>query len=217
MQIRPQTPAPRSKEPRMTQFVTRRTMMTTASAALAAAMLPVGAFAAVTAAQATALVDQIVATINQIISSGKSESAMIADFQNVFAQYSDVPAIARYALGRDARSASPAQMRAFTTAFSGYIARKYGRRFREFIGGQIQVNGATDLPRGIAVQTTAVLRGQAPFRVDFHISDASGRVLFFNIIIEGIDMLLSERTEIGAILDRNRGDMNALIAALQSA
>ncbi len=200
----------------MTHFVTRRTMMATASAALTTIMLPVSAVAAASAAQATALVQEIVTTINQIIASGKSEAAMIGDFQNVFARYSDVPAIARYALGQDARGASPAQMQAFTTAFSGYIARKYGRRFREFIGGQIQVNGASNLPRGIAVQTTAVLRGQAPFRVDFHISDASGRVLFFNIIIEGIDMLLSERTEIGAILDRNRGDMSALIAALQA-
>ncbi len=201
----------------MTPNVNRRALLTTATAALATVVIPGRAFAAVSAAQATALVDEVVATINQIIGSGKSESAMIADFQGVFTRYSDVPAIARYALGRDARNASPAQLADFTTAFTGYIARKYGRRFREFIGGQIQVNGAASLPRGIVVQTTAVLRGQSPFRVDFHVSDASGKVLFFNIIIEGIDLLLSERTEIGAILDRNRGDMNALVAAIRSA
>jgi len=41
--------------------------------------------------------------------------------------------------------------------------------------------------------------------------------LFFNIIIEGINMLASERTEVGALLDANGGDMTKLIAALKSA
>jgi phospholipid transport system substrate-binding protein len=51
--------------------------------------------------------------------------------------------------------------------------------------------------------------------VDFHVSDASGKALFFNIIIEGIDMLLSERTEFGAMLDQRRGDLDRLIADLR--
>jgi len=35
------------------------------------------------------------------------------------------------------------------------------------------------------------------------------------VIIEGIDMLLSERTEMGAMLDARRGDLDALIDAVR--
>jgi phospholipid transport system substrate-binding protein len=35
--------------------------------------------------------------------------------------------------------------------------------------------------------------------------------------MEGINMLSSERTEVTAMLDRRRGDINALIADLQRA
>jgi len=175
---------------------------------------PVGA-AAQSAAQARALVDRIVADINAVIASGKSEASMIRDFEGIFDRYADVPIIARYALGVEARRASADQLRRFTEAFRGYIARRYGRRFREFIGGRVEVQGEREIPRGIQVETLAILQGQSPFRVDFHVSDASGKVLFFNVIIEGIDMLLSERTEMGAMLDARRGDLDALIDAVK--
>ena len=68
--------------------------------------------------------------VNSVINSGKSETAMYGDFERIFAKYADVSAIARSALGPAARTASAAQMSAFTKAYQGYISRKYGRRFR---------------------------------------------------------------------------------------
>ena len=50
-----------------------------------------------------------------------------------------------------------------------------------------------------------------PFEVDFLVSDRSGQPLVFNLIIEGVNMLLAERQEIGALLDRNSGKIDALI------
>jgi phospholipid transport system substrate-binding protein len=35
------------------------------------------------------------------------------------------------------------------------------------------------------------------------------------MFIEGINLLLTERTEIGAILDRNKGDIDSLIKDLK--
>lgn len=164
--------------------------------------------------QARALIDTVVAEVNSVINSGKSESAMFKDFEQIFADYADVPTIARSALGVASKSASASQMTAFTKAFRGYISRKYGRRFREFIGGAIEVREAREVPNGIEVETTAILQGQSPFRVDFQVSDRSGEVLFFNIIIEGINMLLSERTEVQAMLDARGGNLDQLIAEL---
>lgn len=167
-------------------------------------------------AQAEKLVDQVVTEINRIISSGASESRMLADFEKLFVDYADVPTIARYALGRDARAASSAQMRDFTTAFTGYVSRKYGRRFREFIGGKISVNGAKPVKSFFEVSTTAYLSGQSPFEVTFLVSDKGGRPMFFNMFIEGINLLLTERAEIGAMLDKRGGNLNKLISDLQS-
>ncbi len=67
------------------------------------------------------------------------------------------------------------------------------------------------------VRSTAYLRGEAPFELKFLISDRSGRDLFFDMVIEGISLRLSEKTEIGAMLDRNRGDIDGLVRDLRAA
>ena len=194
----------------------RRSFVLTGVAAGAAAVLPLPALA-LSDAQAKTLVDALVADINKVIASGKSEKAMYADFERIFNRYADVPTIARYALGADARSASSAQLSRFTAEFTRYISVKYGKRFREFIGGQIEVQGAKPVKTFIEVKTLAKLRGQAPFDLTFLVSDKAGKPLFFNMFIEGINMLLTERTEIGAMLDRRKGNLDALIKDLKAA
>ncbi len=197
----------------LSKYLSRRHFLASSIAATAVTFSPVPA-AALSEGSARTLVDSLVADINSVIASGKSQNAMIRDFERIFTQYADVPIMARYALGADARTASNAQIRNFTKAFQGYIARKYGKRFREFIGGRIEVKSARKIKSGYEVRSTAYLRGQSPFEVTFLVSDKSGRDKFFNMFIEGVNMLLTERTEIGALLDQRGGDLNRLIRDL---
>lgn len=178
--------------------------------------LPVPA-AALTQAQARALIDSVMADVHGIINSGQSETRMIARFDDLFGNYGDVPVIARSALGPPARSASSAQLAAFTTAFRGYMARKYGRQFREFIGASVQVVSARQVQSFWEVISTMSLRGRAPFEVRWHVSDRSGRALFFNLIIEGVNLLAAERQEIGTMLERRGGNLDRMIEDLRRA
>ena len=196
----------------MMTTLTRRSFVALGAAALIAPALPAQAL---TDSQAADLVNRAVADINGIIGSGASEAQMIRQFAGVFDRYADTAYLAAYALGNDGRSASNAQKSAFADAFGIYLANKYGRRFREFQGGRIEVQGARAVNNYIEVRTLAVLRGQSPFQVDFHVSDRPGRPVFFNLIIEGVNMLLTERQEIGAMLDRRGGNIDALIADLR--
>ena len=160
---------------------------------------------------AVAIVDQAVSKINQIINSGDTQTQMLRSFERVFNVYADVPTIAKYALGRDARTASEDQLKAYIGAFSGYFSNKYGKRFREFIGGKIEIKSVVKIKNYYSVNTIAHMPAYEPFEVDFLVSDRSGQPLVFNLIIEGVNMLLAERQEIGALLDRNSGNIDALI------
>ncbi|UWR67901.1 ABC transporter substrate-binding protein [Phaeobacter inhibens] len=195
-------------------FLTRRSFLATGVAFLGLAALP-GKLLALTEAGARNLVGSVVGDINKVIASGKSESAMIRDFEKIFVRYADVNIMARYALGVEARRASASELRAFTGAFQSYISRKYGKRFREFIGGSVEVQSARKIKAGYEIKSLAKLKGQAPFEVTFLVSDKSGRDKFYNMFIEGVNLLLTERTEIGAILDRNKGDISRLTAELK--
>jgi len=168
------------------------------------------------AKDAEALVTNLVADINAVISSGSSEAVMVKQFEEIFKLYADVPTIARYALGNDARALSKSQMEKFTKIYSVYVSHKYGRRFREFIGGKIVVQKSRPIKSFFEVETLAHLKGWEPFTVSFLVSNRSGKLLFFNMFIEGINMLLSERTEIGAMLDKRRGDIQRVMEDLQN-
>jgi phospholipid transport system substrate-binding protein len=196
-------------------LLTRRGPAALIAAGLALTVLP-GRVLALTIDEARGLVDKTVGDINTIINSGKSERAMYGDFERLFARYADVPTIARSALGPAARQASKSQLSGFTKAFQGYLARKYGRRFREFIGGRIEVTDAREVKSFVEVVSTAYLQGESPFEVRWHVSDKAGKSLFFNIIIEGVNMLASERTEVGALLDQRGGDLDRLIADMDA-
>ncbi len=190
---------------------TRRAMLAGAAALVASPTF------ALTNRQAQSLVQSLVSDINKIIASGKSESGMISDFAGVFGRYGDVPAIARSALGPPARSLSSSELAAYTKAFQGYISRKYGKRFREFVGGSIDVNGARQAGRFYEVSTTAFLRGESPFEVTFVVSDRGGQDRFVNMLIAGVNMLATERVEVNALLDRNQGNVSGLINDLNRA
>ncbi len=194
--------------------LTRRGVMALSASALAASMLPSSALATTTAS-AKRLVKKVVKEINKVIDSGTSEEEMLDQFEQIFVDYADVNTIARYALGVEGRSASSTQMADFTKAFQRYLSTKYGKRFREFIGGKVVVQDSRAVKSFFEVKTTAHLQGSAPFDVTFHVSDRSGEEKFFNMFIEGLNMLLSERTEIGAMLDKRGGDLDRLIADLQ--
>jgi phospholipid transport system substrate-binding protein len=194
----------------------RRTVLAGLAAVAGAAVLPAPA-QAMNEGIARRLIDQVMSDIHGIINSGESESQMIRRFEGIFDRYGDVPVIARSALGPPARAASTAQLNAFTDAFGSYLARKYGRQFRRFIGAEARVHEARPLRSFWEVETTMNLRGEAPFEVLWHVSDRSGRNLFFNLIIAGVNVLAAERQEIGSMLERRGGNLDRMIADLRQA
>ncbi len=200
----------------MKNIVSRRKAIGGGLSAAVLAMTSIPAFA-LTDATARSLVDKVVADINRVIASGKSENAMIRDFESIFGRYADLNLISRSTLGADARRATPAQLRSFTDAFKGYIARKYGKQFNTFVGGNIEVKGVRKVKSWHEVKGTVFLQGESPFEVLFLVSDRSGKDLFFDMVVEGISLRLTERTEVGSILDKNNGDIDAMIRDLRKA
>ena len=196
--------------------LSRRRMLGVMMAAGAVAGVP-GAALAFNEAQARSLIDSVMAEVQGIINSGRSEDQMLREFEAFFARRGDVPAIARSVLGPPARTASAAQLAAFTEAFQGYMARKYGRQFRRFIGARANVTGAREVQRYWEVITTMTLQGRAPFEVRWHVSDRGGSPKFFNLIIEGVNLLAAERQEVSGLLQRHGGNIDRMIADLRRA
>jgi len=189
----------------------RRSFLAAASASVLAT-LP-GTALAITAGQASALVERALTDINSVLSSGKSGEALYREFENIFIRYADVPVIASSVLGPDWRTATDAQRRAFTAAFQGYLARKYGKEFRDMGGADLRIERSVPVNRYIEVRTRES-SGSSGSEVTFLVADRSGQARFFDLLIDGVSIRLRERGEIGALLDARRGNIDRLIADL---
>jgi phospholipid transport system substrate-binding protein len=202
----------------MANDLDRRSLLTLSLGAMLAAAAGRPALA-LQSSVAEGLIGLLVADINGVINSGRSEGQMFGDFERLFNKYADVRLISQFALSRRITSViSSSELRAFEQAFVGYIARKYGRRFREFIGGRVEVNRSEQLREDtVMVTTTAILRGVDPFRMDFQVSDRGGKPLFVDMKVEGISLLRSEQQEIQAMYDQTGRSIAGLIARVKQA
>ncbi len=189
----------------------RRSFIAAGAAAVALAPASVQALSS---ASAQRLVSSAVADINRIIASGASDAAVLREFHGVFRRYGDVRGIALTTLGPARRSASSAQVNAYVDAFQIYFTNKYGRRFREFRGGEIVIEDTRASKSYIEVRSKAKLKGQRPFAVFWRVSERSGSPKIQNMIIGGINVLTNERNNIRGMLDRAKGDVDALTARL---
>lgn len=205
-----------SKTLSLSNNASRRDVLGMGALLSAAALMPFRANAA-TQAQAEALILKVVGEVQTIINSGKSESAMISAFAGVFDRYANVTAIAATVLGPVWRSAPKAEQTAYVKAFRGYVSRKYGKQFRGFIGAKISVDKSTDFgQKGIIVNTTVVTSRYEPFAVEWHVVDRRGKLEFFDMIVEGVKLVSTERAEIRSILDRSGGSVANLAKTLNS-
>ena len=110
-------------------------------------------------------VNVVAAEISAVIASNKSESATVKAFEQIFRRYADTNMIARYALGREARS-SGSEIKILPDLYVIYF-KKYGSRFREFIGGKIEVKSSRKVRKFYEVKADAVVRGQGRYDLCF--------------------------------------------------
>jgi phospholipid transport system substrate-binding protein len=193
---------------------TRRQLLGGIAALAALAALGAPARAATTAG-ATAFVTGLTQELLALVTSGKADAQVYAGFDSILARYADMPAIGASVLGPPWRGATPAQKQAFVAAFQHYLSRRYGKQFRDYRSAKFQVTGAKDGGKaGILVATKVLRPGQDAIAVDWQVSDRSGQTKVVNLIIEGVSMLATERAQIGAMLDAQKGSLDRLTAQL---
>ncbi len=205
---------PTSKTHLRSSKLTRRAIVGTGLSLFAVSALPTTTFAATTQ-QAEQLIFKVVGEVQSLINSGKSEQAMIQSFQGIFRNYAHVTTISRSVLGPAWNSASGAEQQAYVTALQGYLARKYGKQFRSFIGASIEVTKSTDFGnKGIIVESVVKSPKFSDTRVEWHVVETGGQLKFFDLYVEGVKLISTERSEVRAVLDRSGGSVGKLAQAL---
>jgi phospholipid transport system substrate-binding protein len=140
----------------------------------------------------------------------------VARFRQLFQADFDVPGIARFVLGHYWHSATPAQQQEFVKLFTNYIALVYANRLAEYSGATLRVLGTRPAPDGELVSSQIVrTNGQPPARVDWFMTPQDDTYKIRDVIVEGISMGVTQRSEFASVIQRHGGQVQSLISALR--
>ena len=124
--------------------------------------------------------------------------------------------IARFALGRYWRKADIPQRRRYLELFEDYIVNSYAARFRNYDGEEFIVLRENVDDRGGAVVTTRIQRpGGDPVEVIWHLQERLGVVRIVDVMIEGISMSLTQRSDFSASVRTTGGDLDKFLDTLE--
>jgi phospholipid transport system substrate-binding protein len=139
-----------------------------------------------------------------------------ARFRELLHDDFDVPTIARFVLGRYWRLATPEQQQEFVSLFSEYVTLAYSNRLSQYMGETLKVTGSRPEPQG-SIVTSFILHtnGTAPARVDWRLTWTDGTYKITDVIVEGISMAVTQRSEFASVIRRHGGQVQGLLTLLR--
>ena len=140
-----------------------------------------------------------------------------AKFGELFDKNFDIPSISKFVLGKYWKVASLDQKKEFIRAFRNYVIKTYSSRFNEYSGEKLKlVNFENESNPKIFLVHTILERPDAPvIKVDWRIGKKKSRFVILDIIIEGISLAITQRSEFVSVIDQNEGSIDQLISLLK--
>lgn len=195
--------------------IPRRSFLLTLAAALTALAVfsSAPAMAAGKASPAAAFVQKLGDTALMSLTEQKlSRTEREKRVRNILRTYFDVNAIGKFALGPYWREATEKERKEYLSLFENMIVQTYTTRFEEYSGQTLEVSSAVESGGGhTLVSSKVVQKDGPPIALEWRVR--GNKVL--DVVVEGVSMSVTQRSEFSAIIQRGGGTVESLLASLR--
>jgi phospholipid transport system substrate-binding protein len=136
-----------------------------------------------------------------------------AEFKKLLEDSFDTDTIGRFVLGRHWRTASSAQQKEYLSLFKNMIVQVYSNRFKEYQGQTIEVTSVRAEGDSDALVSSVILpngRG-SKVSVDWRVREKNGRYKVIDVMVEGVSMAVTQRSDFASVIQRGGGDLEVLL------
>jgi phospholipid transport system substrate-binding protein len=146
-----------------------------------------------------------------------SPEARKEEFRNLLRSSYDMRTIGRFALGTYWKTASKAQQEEYQKLFEKKIIDVYSARFSEYKGQKLDVTGVRMETDTDAIVTSFVVpaKGGEKVQVDWRVRNKGGQFKVIDVIVAGVSMAVTQRSDFASVIQRGGGDLNVLLAHLR--
>jgi phospholipid transport system substrate-binding protein len=168
-----------------------------------------------TAKQAESFVAEVADKAVNIIQSSQSESEKFSELSQLFLKNVDTVWMARFALGSSWRRLTETQKSEYTKLYQDFLIKTYVPNFKKYNSDKINITGGEAIGNGqFKVSTVINSANDHHINVIYMIHYQDNTPQIFDIIVEGVSLITTQRAEFTSIIQQN--GFQALVSELQS-
>ena len=146
-----------------------------------------------------------------------SDSERNDRFRRLFVASFDLPQVSQFVLGRYWRSATPEQQQDFIKLFQEVQVLNWAQRFKDYKGENLQVVASSKDDKGFTVDSQLNHPPAQPLPVQWKVHQGDdGQLKVTDIVVEGVSMAITQRSDYNSMLQGNGGKIDALLTALRT-
>jgi phospholipid transport system substrate-binding protein len=147
---------------------------------------------------------------------GSAIAVRQARFRQLFEEDFDIERCARLALGRYWRLATPEQRRQFVRLYEDYIVVGYSYRLAGLSGEVFKVLGSRQTPEGFSVRSEVTSpHDTSALTIDWLLVPSGDSYKVADVVVDGISMAITQRSEFASVIVRNGGQLEHLLALMR--
>ncbi len=139
-------------------------------------------------------------------------------FRNMFVESVDVPEVARFVLGRYWRKAKADEREEYLRLFEELVVGTWAPRFADYDKDKDKftiVGTRAERPDFARVSSVLSFGESDSLRVDWWIGRRANTYRIVDIVVEGVSMRVTHRSEFGSVIRSNGGRLEGLLQALR--
>ena len=138
-------------------------------------------------------------------------------FRQVLRDYFDVPEIGKFVLARYWKRTTDQQKKEYLALFEDAIVDNYAAQFDNYQNEILEVQSVReDSDHGVMVMSVIKRQtGAPPLKIDWKIFKTKKGLRVYHIIINGVSMSITQRSEYGGVISKNGGRVEGLLELMR--
>jgi phospholipid transport system substrate-binding protein len=137
-------------------------------------------------------------------------------FRTLLQKSFDMETIGRFTLGTKWREATPAQQQEFQKLFREMVVGVYSARFQEYKGQKFEARSNRVESDKDTIVTSYIMPTNGPeVQVDWRVRYKNGQYKIVDVLVEGVSMSVTQRSDFASVIQRGGGNVDALLVQLR--
>ncbi len=145
-----------------------------------------------------------------------TDAEKVSGFNQLFMDTFDVKMVSKLVLGRHWRRANDSQRQEYISVFGDFIVSSYANRINQLTEFRMEVTGSKALNEKDTMVSSVFERANGQnTRVDWRVRCIKGRDRIIDVVVEGVSMVLTQRSEFQSLISAGGGRLDLLLKRLK--